>query len=115
MSLFEQTQYEADMLFYATFPAARDAAYNAASKQSICDFFRPADCPSLREAAQLLQYDIRDLDIGGASMSESFQGPTQEPSYPQIHPYSHHQSQSYYSPTFPVSFLFFTIFYHFFV
>ena len=27
MSLFEQTQYELDQVFYATFPAARDAAH----------------------------------------------------------------------------------------
>ena len=110
MSLFEQTQYEADMLFYATFPAARDAAYDAASEQSISDHHRPVDCPSLSE----LRHDLRDLDISGTSISESFRGPTQELSYPQIHaPYSeslhisHNQSQPSYPH--PVS-LFFTFF-----
>ena len=105
-------------MFYATFPAARDAAYNAAMEQSIYDLPRPMDGPTLHEVTQPLEYSIRnEPDI--SSTSASFRDPTQELSYPPLHvtyseglhpqqPFiSHHQNQqpSYYSPPRPVSFL----------
>ena len=123
MSPFEKTQFDADQLFYATFPAARDAAYNAPMEHSIYDFPRPVDCPTLHEATQPLEYDIRsELDISSTSVA-SFRGPTQELSYPPLHvAYSegHHPQQSfishrqnqpsyYSSPPRPVSFFFFAL------
>jgi hypothetical protein len=59
LSSFEQTQYEADQLFYATFPAARDAAHYAP-----LDLPGPEDCPTLH-GAQSLEFDIRnEMSIG---------------------------------------------------
>ena len=121
MSLFEQTQYEADQLFYATFPAAKDAAYNAASEQNIYDIPGPMDYQSIHETTQSLQYDIRSLngpDIGSTSMSFRGHTSSQQSLYQHLyadyalHPqpilgFSHHhwQSQpSYYPPSQPVSF-----------
>ena len=103
-------------MFYATFPAARVAACNAAFQQSIYDLPSPVDCPTSHEATRPLEYGIRnEPDI--SSTSVSFRGPTPGPSYPQLHfsyseglyprhPYfPHHQIQpSYYSPPRPVSF-----------
>ena len=116
MSLFQQTQYELDQLFYATFPAARDAARNAAFERSTYDFPSPVDCPALHQAIHPLEQDnFNERDTG--SKSALYSGPTQELSYPQLHfPYperfhpqqpfiSHRHSQpSYYSPPPPVSF-----------
>jgi hypothetical protein len=121
MSLFEQTQYDADILFYAMFPAARDAAYNAAPERSVYDHPRPVDCPSVHEAPQFLRYDIpNDQDTSSTSMSESFRGPSQELSYPRLHAayseslhpsHRHHQTQlSYYSPPRPASFFYIFLF-----
>ena len=113
MSLFEQTQYEADQLFYATFPAARDAAYNAGLEQNAYDLPGSVDFPIFHDTIQPLESDIRnELLISGTSVS--FRGSTQELSHPQLHvatyshsqqPYiSYHQIQpSYESPTQPVS------------
>ena len=100
-------------MFYATFPAARVAACNAAFQQSIYDLPSPVDCPTLHEATRPLEYDIRnEPDI--SSTSVSFRGPTPGPPYPQLHSeglyprqpfFPHHQIQpSYYSPPRPVSF-----------
>ena len=116
MSPFEQTQYELDQLFYATFPAARDAASNAAFERStLYDFPSPVDGPTFHEAIHTVEYDNRnEPDIG--STSSSFRGPTQELSYPQLHfayperfhPQQHfishrHSQPSYYSAPPPVS------------
>lgn len=95
-------------MFYATFPAARDAVYNAALEQSLYD--PPTDCPTSYESAQPLGYNIRNE-------LESFGGPIRELSthtqlnfdysngpHPQ-QPFLSHQGQSsYYSPSHPVSF-----------
>jgi hypothetical protein len=108
-------------VFYAKFPAARDAEYNATMEQSTYDPPSPTDFPTSHEATThpSLQYDIRnELDM--SSTSVSFSGTTQELSYPHtLHfDYSkglhsqppflpHHQSQpSYSSPPRPVSFFF---------
>ena len=116
MSLFEQTQNEVEELFYATFPAARDAACNELFEQRAYDLPSPVDYPTLHATTQPFEYDIRnELEIGSSSVP--FRGPNQELSYPEsqfthsegLHPQqpflSHHQIQpSYYSPPYPVSF-----------
>ena len=114
-SLFEQTQNEVDELFYATFPAARDAARNALLEPRVYELPSPVDYSTLHAATQPFEYDIHnELDIGSSSMS--FRGPNQEQSYPQWHPahhqgphpqqpfLSHHQIQPYHSPPLLVSF-----------
>ena len=96
-------------MFYATFPAARVAACNAAFQQSIYDLPSPVDCPTSHEATRPLEYGIRnEPDI--SSTSVSFRGPTpvhfsySEGLYP-LQPFFPHQIQSsYYSPPRPVSF-----------
>ena len=54
----------ADQLFFATFPAARDAAaYSPALEQSTYDLPRPVDGPPLHEATQPLEYGILIIGI----------------------------------------------------
>lgn len=111
-------------MFYATFPAAREAAYNAVLEQHPYEPPRSTDS-ALLEDAQPLEYDIRneqELDISCTSVPLS--GPTQEPSYPLSHfdystglhsqepsPPLYRSQPSYYSPPpLPVSFFFLTYF-----
>lgn len=85
-SLFEQTLYETDQVFYATFPAARDAAYNVDLGQSY-DCPRYTNCSTLHEDPQPLEYDIRseqEMDISSLSVLTP-SGPTQELSCPPLH------------------------------
>jgi hypothetical protein len=106
-------------LFYATFPAAREAACNAALERSIYDLPGPVGYPTSHEATQPLEYDIRN-DPHMSSTSVSFRGPTRELSYPlaQLHfdyfeglysqrpflPHHRRVQPSNYSPPRPVSF-----------
>jgi hypothetical protein len=111
-------------VFYATFPAARDAAYNVDLGQNY-DCSRYANCSTLHENRQPLEYDIRseqEMDISCSSVpfSLSHNDPTQELLCPPLNydfskeythqsPLSLHQHQpSYYSSPPPpaVSFFF---------
>ena len=116
-------------MFYATFPAARDAAAcsNAVFEPSIYDLPSPVDCPTFHYEAttQPLYYDSRnEVDICSTS-SVSLRSPTQEQSYPprlnfdyseglQQPFFPHHCSQPSYHPlSRPVSFFFLIFFVRF--
>ena len=88
---------------------------NAAFERNVYELPSPMDYQILHEAAEPLEYDIRNgLDI--SSTSTSFRGPTQDLPCPQLHslyseelhrqqpfPPHHYIEQSYYSPR-PVNF-----------
>jgi len=97
-SLFEQTLYETDEVFYATFPAARDALDLGQND----DCSRYTNCWTLHEERQPLEYDIRseqEMDISSPSVpfSLSKDGPTQEISCPPLH-YDYSKVHAHQSP-----------------
>jgi len=95
ISLFEKTLYETDQVFYTTFPAARDAAYNVQNY----DCSRYTNCSTLHENRQPLEYDIRseqEMDIS-VPFSMSHNGPTQELSCPPLH-YDYSKVHAHQSP-----------------
>ena len=108
-SLFEQTMYEIDQIFYATFPAARNAAFLGRDPYYL---YSPADY-SLRDGVQSFEYDGRTEqvpDISSTSLSYcDVNGTTrQPPSLPSHFDYfrTYHQQQPSYYPL-PASFLFY--------
>ena len=92
-------------MFYTTFPAARDAAYNAVLEQDIYDPSRSTDYSTLHESARPSEYvNEQEPDISRTSvLSLHFGYSNHQPS-----PSLHHHQPSYYSPHSPVS-LFFII------
>lgn len=115
MTLFERTLFEADQLFYATFPAAREAACSAALEQNLYDPTSPIDGSTSYDSVQSSDYEqVPDID----STSSAFSGTTQQlSSYPpalhfdysrtlhsQQPPTSHHQDHHLYHYPPPVNF-----------
>ncbi|KAF8815735.1 hypothetical protein BYT27DRAFT_6662400 [Phlegmacium glaucopus] len=108
---FEQTLYDADLLFYTTFPAARDAARTAALEQNLYDPTSPMDGSTSYDGVHFPEYEIVP-DI--SSPSSPFCGVAEELTYPSLHsncsqmspsqpPYtSHHQDRPSYFSLSPV-------------
>ena len=114
-SLFQQTVYETEQEFYATFPAVRAAACNADFEQNLYNLSGSTDCSTSYDGVQPLDYYPHNEQMSNISSSSSspFSSITPQLSHMPAHfdcsqVQQHQQTSPSYHPSYsPVSYFFF--------